>query len=69
MIERENPKVSEVKVTVPDEEDSDSDSETPLKVLANSFLHKIVARTNVFPYYDVIQWVIENVTIKNRTFV
>ena len=69
LIEREKPKVIEVKATVPDEEDSNSDSESPLKELANSFLHRIVARENTFPYYDIIRWVIDNVTIKNRTFV
>ena len=35
LIEKENPKFTEVKATVPNEEDSDSDSETPLKALAN----------------------------------
>ena len=69
LIERENPKVTEVKAIVPDEEDSDSDFETPLKALANSFLHRIASRANIFPYYDVIRWVIDNVTIKNKTFV
>ena len=39
LIEKENPKVIEEKMTVPDEDDSDSDSETPLKSLANSVLH------------------------------
>ena len=69
MIEKENPKVTEVKATVPDEEDSNSDSETPLKALANSLLHRIAARANISPYYDRIRPVIDNVTIKNRTFV
>ena len=58
-----------MKATVPDENDSDSDSENPVKALANSFLHGIAARANIFPYYDVIRWVIDNVTIQNRTFV
>ena len=69
LIEKENPKVTVVKEIVPEEEGSDSDSETPLKVLANSFLHRIAARANIFPYYDIIRSVIDNVTIKNRTFV
>lgn len=55
LIERENPKVIVAKATVPDEEDSEFDSETSLQALANSFLHQIAARANIFPYYDVIQ--------------
>ena len=69
LIEAEKPTVTEVKATVLDEEESDSDSETPLKALANSFLQRIVARANMFPYYDVVRWVIDNITITNRTFV
>ena len=63
LIERENPKVTMAKATVPDKNDSDSDSETSLQALANSFLHRIVARANIFPYYDIIWWVIDNVAI------
>ena len=48
-LEAEKPTITEVKVTVPDEEDSDSNSETSLKALANYFLHIIVARENIFP--------------------
>ena len=68
-IEAEKPTVTEVKAIVPDEDDSDSNSETPLKALVNYFLHKIAARENMFPYYDVVRWVIDNITIIKRTFV
>ena len=57
------------KATVPDEDDLESDSENFLRTLANSFLHRIAAQANIFPYYDVIRWVIDNVAIQNRTFV
>ena len=56
-------------MTVLDEEDSYYDYETPLKALENSFLHRIVAWANMFPYYDVVRWVIDNITITNKTFV
>ena len=69
LIEKEKPRVIVPKATVPNEEDSESDSETQLSALANSFLHRVAARANIFPYYDVIRWVIDNVTIQNRTFV
>ena len=67
LLEKENPKVVEAKAIVPDEDDSDSDSENLLSALANSFLHQVVARANIFPYYDVIRWVIDKVAIKDRT--
>ena len=69
LLEKENPRFVEAKATVPDEADSNSDSESPLGSLANSFLHRVVARANIFLYYDVIRWVIDNVSIKDRTFV
>ena len=69
MIEKEKPRVIVPKSTVPDEEDSYSDSETQLSALENSFLHRVAAWANIFPYYDVIIWVIDNVTIQNKTFV
>ena len=39
LIEREKPKVTVPKEIVLDEDDSESDSETSLQALANSFLH------------------------------
>ena len=69
LIEKEKPRVIVPKAIVPNEEDSDSNSETQLSALANSFLHRVAARANIFPYYDVIRWVIDNVTIQNKTFV
>ena len=69
LLEKEKHRVIVPKETVPDEEYSDSDSETQLSALENSFLHRVAARVNTFPYYDVIRWVIDNVTIQNRTFV
>ena len=57
------------KATVPGEYGSESDLETSLQALANSFLHQIAAWANIFSYYDVIRWVIYNVTIHNKTFV
>ena len=38
-LEKEKPRVIIPKATIPDEEDSDLDSETQLSTLANSFLH------------------------------
>ena len=69
LIEREKPKVTVPKEIVLDEDDSESDLETSLQALVNSFLHRIAARANIFPYYDVIRWVIDNVAIQNRMFV
>ena len=54
LIESENPKVTTAKLSVSDEDNSDCDSEITERTLANSFLHRIVARANIIPYYDVI---------------
>ena len=65
----ENPKVTIAKVSVPDEDNSYSDSDITERTLANSFLHRIAARANIIPYYDVIRWVIDSVEIKNIMFI
>ena len=57
------------KASVPDEDSSNFDSEITEKSLANSFLHRIVARASIMPYYDVIRWVIDSVKIKDRMFI
>ena len=57
------------KETIPGEEDSKSDSENHLNALENSFLHRVAAQAKIFSYYDVIRWVIDNVTIQKNTFV
>ena len=69
LLESENPKVTIAKVSVPDEDNSDSDSEITERTLANSFLHRIAAREKIIPYYDVIRWVINSVEIKDRMFI
>ena len=63
LLEKENPKVTVEKASVPDEDSLDSDSEITEKTLANSFLHRIVARASIMPYYDVVRWVIDSVKI------
>ena len=69
LLEKEKPRVIVPKATIPDAKDSDSELETQYSALENSFLHRIAARANIFPYYDVIRWVIDNVNIQNKTFV
>ena len=69
LLEKENPKVTVEKASIPDQDSSDSDSEITEKTLANSFLHRIAARANIMPYYDVIRWVIDSMKIQDRTFV
>jgi len=49
--------------------DSTKSSECTLKDLANSFLHRIAAREQMLPYTDAIKWAIEEISIKDRTFI
>ena len=68
LLEKENPKVVETKAIVRDEANSESNSENLLGALANSFLHQVTTQANIFPYYDVIGWVIDNVAIQKEPF-
>lgn len=43
-------------------------SESTLKDLADSFLHRIAAREQILPYTDVVRWAIEEIPILDRTF-
>ena len=48
--------------------DSNKKLESTVKELASSYLHKIAARANVFPYNDLVRWVIESINITDTTF-
>jgi len=56
--------VTEIQATT----DSTHKSEGTLKDLADSFLHRIVAREQMLPYTDVVKWAIEEIPIADRTF-
>lgn len=63
LIESEQPTVIVVEATA----NSPRKSESTLKDLANSFLHKIAAREKILPYTDVVRWAIEEIPILDRT--
>lgn len=48
--------------------DSTSKSEGTLKELACSYLHRIAAWAKIFPYTDVVRWVVEKIPTADRTF-
>ena len=43
-------------------------SDSTLKDLADSFLHRIAAREQILPYTDVVRWAIEEIPIVDKTF-
>lgn len=48
--------------------DSTNKSEASLKDLADSYLHRIAAWEKILSYTDVVRWVVEEITVSNRTF-
>jgi len=64
LIGSEEPTVTVVEATT----DSTQKSESTLKDLADSFLHRIASREQILPYTDVVRWAIEEIPIIDRTF-
>ena len=64
LIEAEGPKVTGIEISC----DNTSKSDANLKDLADSFLHRIVAREQILPYTDVVRWAIQELPIINRLF-
>lgn len=64
LIEAEEPEVTTVQATA----DTTRKSDATLKDLADSYLHRIVAREKILPYKDVVRWAIEEIPSTNRTF-
>jgi len=65
LFEEERPIVVAVKHTTTD---TPSTSEATFSDVANSFLHRIVAWPKILPYADMIKRMIDNVNIKDKTF-
>lgn len=63
-LEDECPKVNNVKATA----NSIKPSGFQFKDDTCSFLHIIGAREKILPYTDMVRWVVENLTIKDRKF-
>lgn len=61
-LEKEKPKVTIVHITI----DESVPSGDTLNDLSNSFLHRIMARSKIFPYTDMVKWVIESINITDR---
>lgn len=64
ILEEENPRVMEVTATV----GSHSSSDASITEIAFSFFHPIVARPKILPYTDMVNWILENLDIRNRKF-
>lgn len=64
LIEAKEPKEISKEATV----DSTNKSEATLKELACSYLHRIVVQAKIFPYTDVVRWVVEKIPTLDRTF-
>jgi len=64
LLEEENPRVMEVASTA----GSNSYFEAYITKLACSFLHRIAARPKIFPYTNMVKWILDSVDIKNRQF-
>jgi len=47
-------------------DDEKDDLSTKYKIVAQSEMHKIVARPWIFPYYDMIRWALDHVDIPTR---
>ena len=52
LLEDKNSTMTKEKVTVPVQDLESEDN--PLKELADSYLHRVAARANIFPYYDLV---------------
>ena len=63
LLEAEEPEELKVEAT----RYSTSKSENTLKELAYSYLHKIAAHPKVFPYNDVVRWIVESIATTDRT--
>jgi len=50
-------------------DDSTLVSNTNFNNVENSFLHKIVVRLRLLPYTDLVQWVIDNLSIVDRRII
>ena len=64
LLEAENPTKIEEEATA----DGTDRTKSTLNDLASSFLHRIAARAKVFPYNDLVRWVIEIINITVRAF-
>lgn len=65
LLEAEDPEeIEEEKETT----DSIDKSESTLKDLSSSYLHRIATHTKILPYNDLVRWVIESISIMGRTF-
>ena len=65
LLEEENPKVLVTKAT----SDAKFSSEAYYFEVACSFLHIIVVRHKIFPYTNMVRWIINNMDISDRTFI
>lgn len=50
-------------------DDSNMILKTTYSDVANSFLHRIVARPRILPYIDMVLWVVENLSSVERKIV
>lgn len=48
--------------------DAINQMENTLSDLVSSFLHRIAPSAKVFPYNDLVRWVIESIDITDRAF-
>ena len=64
LLEEENPRVMKVMATTR----SSNSFEASLTELAGSFLHRIVARSRILPYTNMVKWVLDNTNISDRNF-
>lgn len=62
ILEEEQPRILEMKVTV-DRRDS---SDASMFETTCSFLHRIAARLKIIPYTDMVKWVIDEANISDR---
>jgi len=59
----EGPRVTQRTITI---DDSTLVSNTTYNDVVNYFLHRILAKTKILPYTDMVQWVIDNLSINDR---
>ena len=60
LIKAEEPEVTTMQATT----DTTRKSDATLKDLADSYLHRIVAREQILPYTDVVRWEIEEIQLQ-----
>lgn len=64
LLENEGPRIIQIKETW----DATTSFEASYFEVASSFLHKIVARPKIFPFNDMIKWLIDNINISECAF-